>query len=180
MYRWLMTIKIKRIFSRLFIVRCGLSNNICQISITFSIRIFLPHGTMYTTFVNEYFSQKHEWHHCDLELQLAPPTQVVPGSRFKSQSDCSTWLFMINLVVHKSKKKSTASVLTTYLYFEPTKVRKIKNIDSQNTSLTQLNTKSVVDNSVGRALSFSHEGPRFKSRRGHLFLSLLICDLIDC
>ncbi len=33
---------------------------------------------------------------------------------------------------------------------------------------------SVVDSSVGRALSFSHEGPRFKSRRGHLFVSLLI------
>jgi hypothetical protein len=29
---------------------------------------------------------------------------------------------------------------------------------------------SVVDTSVGRALSFSHEGPRFKSWRGHLFV----------
>jgi hypothetical protein len=37
----------------------------------------------------------------------------------------------------------------------------------------------VVDSSVGRVLSFSHEGPRFKSRRGHLFILLLICDLID-
>jgi hypothetical protein len=34
--------------------------------------------------------------------------------------------------------------------------------------------KSVVDCSVG------HGGPQFKSRRGHLFISLLICDLIDC
>jgi hypothetical protein len=32
---------------------------------------------------------------------------------------------------------------------------------------------SVVDSSVGRALSFSHEGPWFKSCRGHLFASLL-------
>jgi hypothetical protein len=39
---------------------------------------------------------------------------------------------------------------------------------------------SVVDSSVGRALSFSHEGPRFKSRQGHLIVWLLICDLIDC
>jgi hypothetical protein len=39
---------------------------------------------------------------------------------------------------------------------------------------------SVVESSVGRALSFSHVGPRFKSRGGHLFVSLLICDLIDC
>jgi hypothetical protein len=39
---------------------------------------------------------------------------------------------------------------------------------------------SVVDSSVGRVLSFSHEGPRFKSLRGHLFVLLLICDLIDC
>jgi hypothetical protein len=39
---------------------------------------------------------------------------------------------------------------------------------------------SVVNSSVGRALSFSHEGPRFKSQRGHLFASLLIWDLIDC
>jgi hypothetical protein len=40
--------------------------------------------------------------------------------------------------------------------------------------------RSVVDSSVGRALSFSHEGPWFKSRWGHLFFSLLIHDLIDC
>jgi hypothetical protein len=33
---------------------------------------------------------------------------------------------------------------------------------------------------LGRSLSFSHEGPQFKSRPGHLFISLLICDLIDC
>jgi hypothetical protein len=39
---------------------------------------------------------------------------------------------------------------------------------------------SVVDSSVGKALSFSHEGPRFKSRPGHMFVWLLICDLIDC
>jgi hypothetical protein len=39
---------------------------------------------------------------------------------------------------------------------------------------------SVVDSSVGRVLSFSHERPRFKSWCGHLFISLLICDLIDC
>jgi hypothetical protein len=39
---------------------------------------------------------------------------------------------------------------------------------------------SVDNSSVGRALSFSHEGPRFKSRFGHLFVSLLICDQIDC
>ncbi len=38
----------------------------------------------------------------------------------------------------------------------------------------------LVDSSVGRALSFSHEGPQFKSGYGHLFVSLLICDLIDC
>jgi hypothetical protein len=42
------------------------------------------------------------------------------------------------------------------------------------------NMKSVVDSSVGRALSFSHEGPRFKPRRGHLFILLLIFGLIDC
>jgi hypothetical protein len=40
--------------------------------------------------------------------------------------------------------------------------------------------KSVVNSSVGRVLSFSHEGPRFKSRCRHLFISLLFCDLIDC
>jgi hypothetical protein len=40
--------------------------------------------------------------------------------------------------------------------------------------------KSVVDSSVGRAVSFSHEGPRFISWRGHLFVLLLICALIDC
>jgi hypothetical protein len=38
----------------------------------------------------------------------------------------------------------------------------------------------VVNSSVGRALSFSHKGPWFKSQHGHLFVSLLICDLIDC
>jgi hypothetical protein len=32
---------------------------------------------------------------------------------------------------------------------------------------------SVVDSSVGRALSFSHEGTRFKSRHGHLFVSMI-------
>jgi hypothetical protein len=48
-------------------------------------------------------------------------------------------------------------------------------------SLLSTNIMSVVvDSSVGRALSFSHEGPQFKSRHGHLFVSLLICDLIDC
>jgi hypothetical protein len=41
-------------------------------------------------------------------------------------------------------------------------------------------TYKVVDSSVGRGLSHSHEGPRFKSQRGHLFGLLLICDLIDC
>jgi hypothetical protein len=39
---------------------------------------------------------------------------------------------------------------------------------------------SVVDSSVGRALSFCHEGPQLESRQGHLFVSLLICDVIDC
>jgi hypothetical protein len=38
----------------------------------------------------------------------------------------------------------------------------------------------VVDSSVGRALSFSHEGPLFKYLRRHLLVLLLICDLIDC
>jgi hypothetical protein len=37
----------------------------------------------------------------------------------------------------------------------------------------------VVDSSVGRVLSFSHEGSWFKSWGGHLFISLLIWDLID-
>jgi hypothetical protein len=46
--------------------------------------------------------------------------------------------------------------------------------------LYKLKYLSVVDNSVGRGLSFSHEGPRFKSRRRHLLISLLICDQIDC
>jgi hypothetical protein len=31
----------------------------------------------------------------------------------------------------------------------------------------------VVDSSVGRVLSFSHELPLFKSRHGHLFVLLL-------
>ncbi len=41
-------------------------------------------------------------------------------------------------------------------------------------------TLAEVESSVGRALSFSHEGPWFKSWCGHLFVSLLICELIDC
>jgi hypothetical protein len=45
---------------------------------------------------------------------------------------------------------------------------------------SNLKAVSVVDSSVGRALSFSHEGPGFKSLWGHSFFSLLIRDLIDC
>jgi hypothetical protein len=35
---------------------------------------------------------------------------------------------------------------------------------------------SVVDSSVGRVFSFSHKGPCFKCRHGHLFVLLVICD----
>ncbi len=38
----------------------------------------------------------------------------------------------------------------------------------------------MVDVSVGSVLSFSHEENRFNSRHGHLFVLLLIRDLIDC
>jgi hypothetical protein len=48
------------------------------------------------------------------------------------------------------------------------------NFDKKNVYIV-----SVVNSSVGRALSFSHERPRLKSQHGHLFVSLLICDLID-
>jgi hypothetical protein len=40
--------------------------------------------------------------------------------------------------------------------------------------------RTVVDSSVGRSLSISHKGPQFKSWHRHLFVLLLICDLIDC
>jgi hypothetical protein len=46
--------------------------------------------------------------------------------------------------------------------------------------MVQMVQMEVVDSSVGRALSFSHEGPWFKSLGGHLFILLLICDLIEC
>jgi hypothetical protein len=39
---------------------------------------------------------------------------------------------------------------------------------------------SVIDNSVGSALSLSHEGLRFKSWFRHLLVLLFIHDLIDC
>jgi hypothetical protein len=48
------------------------------------------------------------------------------------------------------------------------KVKQYINAIKTNNQINKLQKvftkKSVVDNSVGRALSFSHEGPRFKSR----------------
>jgi hypothetical protein len=52
--------------------------------------------------------------------------------------------------------------------------------ESLGTTGSNVNKNQVVDSSVGTALSFSHEGPWFKFRQGHLFVLLLICDLIDC
>jgi hypothetical protein len=40
--------------------------------------------------------------------------------------------------------------------------------------------RTLVDSSVGRVLSFSHGGQRFESQGGHLFILLLICDMINC
>jgi hypothetical protein len=72
------------------------------------------------------------------------------------------------------------NTMQEYLHEQLGTIVELKNIFKFKEFVKYLCWESVVDSLVGRVLSFSHEGPQFKSRHGYWFVSLLISYLIDC
>jgi hypothetical protein len=98
---------------------------------------------------------------------------IISDASLRQRFDNKVFLFCLRYFYF------VLNALSSFAYYNCSKTA-TANILQAVEPIKPVSSTSVVDGPVGRALSFSHEGPQFKSRCGHLFISLLICDLIDC